>query len=426
MKMITKSEAEMHLNFNPLPDNETQKKIDYFITPYNSAKVVTKFMNFNEKETQGHVQLDSWYKWKKISGMILNQDKYSLRNTLSTINDKLYKTIDHALRMNNTKKLPLQKKRVKFMGSQVDNPNAKPSRRMLAPPKRVTKSHRYKTSPLFAWKINEYKNSTAPRKSIISTVLEGIRESQDKLREKAEQKKQDKTHKAEIVRLFTRSKSLNFSNHKDPVRGIQAKNGLKNSYSRESKMSHAQKSEIGDDLKPICSVLENDQELLESSWSSFDSSVPSHKKRVVNQALLLELLKGEHQVFRKHQSNKKIFLYKPLQNGRVSTNRLIDTKDTTPCQPHGERSKTKLSSARKNFFKYSTPTICFKEGYPNQCLRQTDKSSPRNANQAASKLSHPGLTILERQQGWIELVIDRSLKWPLALVLKNIARTRWA
>mmetsp|Transcript_15568 Transcript_15568/g.15394 ORF Transcript_15568/g.15394 Transcript_15568/m.15394 type:complete len:83 (+) Transcript_15568:259-507(+) len=82
--------------------------------------------------------------------MILNQDKYSLRNTLSTINDKLYKTIDHALRMNNTKKLPLQKKRVKFMGSQVDNPNAKPSRRMLAPPKRVTKSHKYKTSPLFA------------------------------------------------------------------------------------------------------------------------------------------------------------------------------------------------------------------------------------------------------------------------------------
>lgn len=129
--------------------------------------------------------------------MILNQDKYSLRNTLSTINDRLYKTIDHALRMNSTKKMPLQKKRVKFMGSQIDNQSAKPGRRLLAPPQRVTKSHRYRTSPHFVRKINEYKNSTAPRKSIVSTVLEGIRESQDKLREKAERKKQDQVHKAE-------------------------------------------------------------------------------------------------------------------------------------------------------------------------------------------------------------------------------------
>ena len=64
---MTQNEAEKHLNFNPLPSDETQKKIDYFITPYNSVKVVTKFMDFNKKEVQGPVNLSSHDKWKKVS-----------------------------------------------------------------------------------------------------------------------------------------------------------------------------------------------------------------------------------------------------------------------------------------------------------------------------------------------------------------------
>ena len=65
-KMMTKSEAERHLNFNPLPNDETQKKIDYFITPYNRMKVVTKFMNFNEVEACEPINLSSRNKWKKV------------------------------------------------------------------------------------------------------------------------------------------------------------------------------------------------------------------------------------------------------------------------------------------------------------------------------------------------------------------------
>lgn len=86
--MESKNEAEKNLNFNPVPNNDIQKKIDYFITPYNRTRVITKFMSFNDKDKSQPADLSSKEKWKKISKLILNQDLYSLRKTLNDINQK--------------------------------------------------------------------------------------------------------------------------------------------------------------------------------------------------------------------------------------------------------------------------------------------------------------------------------------------------
>jgi len=256
---MTKSEAERHLNFNPLPNDETQKKIDYFITPYNNAKVVTKFMNFNEKDNFEQVGISSHYKWKKISGMILNQDKYSLRNTLSTINDKLYKTIDHALRMKNSKKVSIPKKRVKFMTSQVGDQDTRKSARLHSSPERVRKIPRNRASSLFVNKVAQYKNQ-APRKSIISTVLDGIRQPQGQLLEESGHQHSNQAHNSEIVRLFKRSKSVTTLGGDTVFNSLHTQNNAKNTYPSDYRGTLLHK--LGREAGPavIGSVQENDDE----------------------------------------------------------------------------------------------------------------------------------------------------------------------
>ena len=46
------SEAEKHLNYNMMPSQEVQRKIDYYVTPYNSSKTVHKYMMFNTEDKQ--------------------------------------------------------------------------------------------------------------------------------------------------------------------------------------------------------------------------------------------------------------------------------------------------------------------------------------------------------------------------------------
>lgn len=120
--IVSNNEAEKHLNFNPVPNETLQEKIDKYITPYNNIKVVTKFMNFNEKEGNETTEASLGDKWKKISSLILNQDKHTLRSTLSNINDKLYKKVDKTLKQRNEFKSNAVKKRVKFASTASNSP----------------------------------------------------------------------------------------------------------------------------------------------------------------------------------------------------------------------------------------------------------------------------------------------------------------
>ena len=43
-----RNEVENNLDYNILPIESIQEKIDYFISPYNRDKMINKFMNFEE------------------------------------------------------------------------------------------------------------------------------------------------------------------------------------------------------------------------------------------------------------------------------------------------------------------------------------------------------------------------------------------
>lgn len=125
--VVTKSEAEKHLNFNPLPSKETQKKIDMLITPYNKTKVVTKFMNFNDKDSaKQHTPDAPNEKWNKISKLILYQDKYSLRNTLECINVEFYERMNKQA-LDQRSSSVIRQKKIKFSGSTLGDKTTRKS-----------------------------------------------------------------------------------------------------------------------------------------------------------------------------------------------------------------------------------------------------------------------------------------------------------
>ena len=86
------NEAEKHLNFNLVPSKKIQKKIDYFLTPYNKHKMFTKYMSFGGFGKEWNQNLsENWKeKWVRISHLILGSDKKAFRKTLFSINNKLY------------------------------------------------------------------------------------------------------------------------------------------------------------------------------------------------------------------------------------------------------------------------------------------------------------------------------------------------
>lgn len=176
--VLATNEAEKHLNFNPKPDSKTQRKIDYFITPYNDVKVVNKFMSFNERENLLSSDISSKEKWKKISTMILSQDKHSLRDTLSNINDKLYKRVDQALKDKREKILGGKNRRVKFAASK----NQFPSRKGLSSSNLNSVTNQLSLQKRHSIPMNVFpEGPKGPRKaprsrsSLVSQVIDDIR-----------------------------------------------------------------------------------------------------------------------------------------------------------------------------------------------------------------------------------------------------------
>ena len=97
------SEAEKRLNFNLMPNKQMQKKIDYFLTPYNKHKMITKFMSFENlnKDADQNLSETSKEKWNKISNLILGKDKKAFRKALFWINNKLYIELGNTLNKQN-------------------------------------------------------------------------------------------------------------------------------------------------------------------------------------------------------------------------------------------------------------------------------------------------------------------------------------
>lgn len=129
--------------------------------------------------------------------MILGQDKYSLRNTLSTMNDRLYKRIDHAMRVRHGKRTSLQKKRVKFAAANKPQGGDKRSIKLKSTPESQARVVRKRASSVFMDKRKDFKSNIGPRKSIVSAYIDDLRETQTKLRERAEKRQStQEVHKA--------------------------------------------------------------------------------------------------------------------------------------------------------------------------------------------------------------------------------------
>ena len=112
--------------------------------------------------------------------MILNQDKYTLRNTLSTMNDKLYKTVDSALKNQMSRKISGARKRVKFANSKRDSfKGEKKNVKFSGFKEKVNPRKRMSVQFEMPSRREQYRDRSSPRKSIMSTVIENIRETQN-------------------------------------------------------------------------------------------------------------------------------------------------------------------------------------------------------------------------------------------------------
>jgi len=173
------SEAEKHLNFDPVPSPQLQNKIKQYISPYNNTEVVTKFMNFNEKneESTSHV---SQGQWKKILNVI-SQDKHSMRSMLKNINQQFYSEVDKmakVLQDSSTKEI---RKRVKFANSKrgISRRGSSSKSIFFSPPNKST-SKRLSMPYLFSKHSNKQANSHIPRLSITSQTISGMRDSKQR------------------------------------------------------------------------------------------------------------------------------------------------------------------------------------------------------------------------------------------------------
>ena len=180
MIVVTSSEAEKHLNFNLTPSQDTQKKIDYFLTPYNKSKMTTRYMNFNERDPKIPSDVTSKEKWNKISKLILNQDKHSFRNTLRNINDKLYLEIEKSILQKQEQLLNNGKnKRLRFAEG-----NKNPSRKKSSYNKIIALANQMCSNKRGSLPHNQYNFDVRAsaitargRKSVISQAIEDIREA---------------------------------------------------------------------------------------------------------------------------------------------------------------------------------------------------------------------------------------------------------
>ena len=71
-----------------------QKKIDYYITPYNKDQNFQEWMEFGEKFKKWRNLGDKAKKdWKIVSNFIFNTEKHNFRSQLSQVNQDLYGSI---------------------------------------------------------------------------------------------------------------------------------------------------------------------------------------------------------------------------------------------------------------------------------------------------------------------------------------------
>ena len=70
-------------DYNILPRKNLEKKLEYFMLPYNRTLNYNKYMDF--REGQSNIS-----KWKKLSDFVLKENKVVLRRSLVQINNALY------------------------------------------------------------------------------------------------------------------------------------------------------------------------------------------------------------------------------------------------------------------------------------------------------------------------------------------------
>lgn len=67
-----------------MPSREMQKKIDFFMTPYNKTKSAQKYMTFQNDEDMCRASNDETTNenWNRLSNLILSKDNKTFRKTL--------------------------------------------------------------------------------------------------------------------------------------------------------------------------------------------------------------------------------------------------------------------------------------------------------------------------------------------------------
>ena len=152
--------------------------------------MITRYMNFNERDPWVPSDITSKEKWSKISKLILNQDKHSFRKTLRNINDKLYTDAEKQILHKQEQILNSGKtKRLRFADG-----SKKPSRKKssynkviaLAGSTDVSKRNSVPHNQLFFESINSFQ-TVRGRKSIISQAIDDIREKRKEQRMRDEQ-----------------------------------------------------------------------------------------------------------------------------------------------------------------------------------------------------------------------------------------------
>lgn len=87
--------------FSPIPDNKMQRKIDYFITPYNKTLHYDKHMRFDEKAQHLNRSIDfsdsSNHEWTRLMNFVINEEKNIFRHSLVSINNGLYLEINNMI-----------------------------------------------------------------------------------------------------------------------------------------------------------------------------------------------------------------------------------------------------------------------------------------------------------------------------------------
>lgn len=80
-------------NTTNLPEQSLQRKIDYYITPYNRGIFLKKHMDF-ETESERKKKRHRSEEWRMMSDFILNENRSAFRTSCVIINNNLYRELN--------------------------------------------------------------------------------------------------------------------------------------------------------------------------------------------------------------------------------------------------------------------------------------------------------------------------------------------